>query len=172
MMVVGAAAAESWLQQVLLADERLSDAVGGRVGTAPGLPSSGAKQLEEAMRRLFPQTPAIATYVPVGKWGEAQQGLQTETLVFGVFCCADNARHPGASLRGDERSIGAWQLVEHVRRACQNQAPNRNVSECTPLEWELLWGDEQLAVCVVHVRISIVLPASVARPESWTGATY
>lgn len=174
-MIVTSGQAESWLQGLLLADVRLAELVQGRVVSVPGIPGEGERQIEAALRGLFAALPALGTYLPGGSYGPAEDGYQCEALECWVLCAATNSREPGAALRGDQRSLGAWDLVEHVRRALCGAVPDprTNISDLTPRAWKLLWCNTQLAVTALKAELTVVRPAvHPDQPPGWSGGRY
>lgn len=163
-------AAETWLQVRILA--ALGDGLAGGVITVPGLEDRGSEELERQLMQLFARTPAVGTYIPGGEFGLHDAG-QTERITGWLLCAAQNARSPGAALRGDLHYEGAWDLLARVAQAVTIRQPEANIAGCTPLRWKLAACNTQLAVCALHVQVDMVrrLPL-VDWPQGWTGNDY
>lgn len=160
---------EDWLKQRLLADARLRELT-PEIMSIPGVPRATAEAFEKKLRGLFARVPAIGTYLPCGEYEYPDAETQIEKNFAWVLCAAANSREPGASLRGDARDAGAWELVEHCRRALSGIWPGQNIDTCRPVSWDLIWCNDQIAVCYLEVEIILRRPLQfINLPPGWTG---
>lgn len=171
-MIATIVGVEAWLQEKL-SEILVKEDLPGTVATIPGLPSKGQSELESALKSIFATLPAIGTYIPSGSYSDPEPDHFFEVDTVWVLCAASNSRTPGASLRGDQSSLGAWDLVTRVVRQLSGLGSEANIESCLPRRWDLLWCNSQVAVCSIQVDITIRLPLPlIDRPEGWAGNSY